>query len=246
MPRFFSFLILPLIAIAIILYLIISKQDSTPTTGPSSIKDTIIVIDAGHGGEDPGKVGLNNALEKDINLSIAKLLHSLLEEKGFQVYLTRTDDSAPDSKREDMTNRAEFIEQKQPDFIISIHQNSYTDESVSGPQVFYYSSSPEGKAFADVMQQTINSHINPTKPRSPQANNNYYLLKNAPSPMIIVECGFLSNPQDAALLITEDYQKQMAQGIYLGLLAYYESLFGPDHSSDSEIPSELLPATDAS
>ena len=246
MPRFFSFLILPLIAFAIILYLISSKQDSSPTTGPSSIKDTIIVIDAGHGEEDPGKVGINGALEKDINLSIAKLLHALLEDKGFQVYLTRTDDSAPDSKREDMTKRAQFIEEKQPDFIISIHQNSYTDASIFGPQVFYYSSSPEGKAFADIMQQTINTFLNVTKPRSPQANNNYYLLKNAPSPMVIVECGFLSNPQDAALLITEGYQKQIAQGIYLGLLAYYESLFGPGNSPDSEIPSELIPATDAS
>ena len=64
--------------------------------------------------------------------------------------------------------------------------------------------------------------------------------------MVIVECGFLSNPEDAALLITEAYQKKMAQGIYLGLLAYYESLFGPDNSPDSEIPSELFPATDAS
>lgn len=245
MPRFFSFMI-PLIALAMLLFLIVSKKDTSPTTGPSSIKDTIIVIDAGHGGRDPGKVGVNNALEKDINLSVTKLLQGLLEEKGFLVYLTRTDDSALDSKREDMTKRAEFIEQKQPDFIISIHQNSYTDASVFGPQIFYYSNSPEGKAFATVMQETINTFLNITKPRSPQANNNYYLLKNAPAPMIIVECGFLSNPQDAELLITEAYQEQMAQAIYLGVLAYYESLFGPDTSPDSEIPSELLPATDAS
>lgn len=182
-----------------------------------------VVIDAGHGGEDPGKVGVNNALEKDINLAVALKLKSILENKGFTVYLTREDDSALSSKKEDMKARMDLIKEIMPIFIVSIHQNSFTDESVCGPQVFYYSKSPDGKDFALIMQEELNKHLTPVKPRTAMANDNYYLLKEAPTPIIIVECGFLSNTSEADLLTTDSYQEKLARGIYFGIKAYYDA-----------------------
>ena len=212
-----------LFSVCILFYHFIIEKPSSDTTSKNQPNGISIVIDAGHGGEDPGKVGVNNALEKDINLSICLKLKTLLENKGFTVYLTRDKDSAPDSKKEDMTSRMNYIKEIQPDFIVSIHQNSFTDESVNGPQVFYYSESTEGKAFAQTMQSEINNYIKPEHPRVSQANNNYYLLKNSPAPIVIVECGFLSNPVEADLLITDAYQQKISRAIYFGIVAYFES-----------------------
>ncbi|MBQ8038660.1 MAG: N-acetylmuramoyl-L-alanine amidase [Lachnospiraceae bacterium] len=189
-------------------------SDTYDTTTKNASTGTCIVIDPGHGGEDPGKVGINNALEKDINLAIAQKLKSILENKGYMVYLTREDDSVPSSKREDMTERMNLIKEVMPIFTISIHQNSFTDETVCGPQVFYYETSQEGKDFAQIMQNALNTNLSPAKPRNTQANNNYYLLKEAPTPIIIVECGFLSNTSEADLLISDLYQQKVARAIY--------------------------------
>ena len=118
--------------------------------------DTIcICVDAGHGGTDPGKVGVNNIEEKEINLQIAKKLRTSLEKQGFQVVMTRTGDAdlseagADNTKVSDMRNRVAFIKKKKAAFTVSIHQNSYTAESVHGAQVFYYSESAEGKKLAE-------------------------------------------------------------------------------------------------
>ena len=214
-------------------------SDASDTASKKASKGTCIVIDPGHGGEDPGKVGINNALEKDINLSIAQKLKSILENKGYVVYLTREDDSVPSSKREDMTERMNLIKEVMPIFTISIHQNSYTDEAVCGPQVFYYETSEEGKSFAEIMQNTLNTNLSPAKPRNTQANNNYYLLKEAPTPIIIVECGFLSNTAEADLLISDLYQQKIARAIYLGIAAYNKTEAEPssDSASDSTLNS---------
>ena len=216
-------------SICVLFYHFVLEDSSSGATSKSQSNGISIVIDAGHGGDDPGKVGVNNALEKDINLAIALELKAMLENKGFTVYLTREDDSALSSKKEDMKARMDMIKEIQPAFIVSIHQNSYTDASVCGPQVFYYSESPEGKEFAQIMQQEINNFLTPAKPRVSQANNNYYLLKESPAPIIIVECGFLSNPEEADLLTTTTYQQKIARGIYFGIMSYYEG-----SSSESE------------
>lgn len=115
---------------------------------------TCIVIDAGHGGSDPGKVGIHGEKEKELNLEIAKKLQSLLEKEGFRVVLTREEDEglysdhARNKKVEDMKKRCEIIDDADPVFTISIHQNSYPEEYVKGPQVFYYGSSKEGENLA--------------------------------------------------------------------------------------------------
>ena len=194
-----------------------------------SVDYPTIVLDAGHGGMDPGKVGVNNVLEKDINLSIVLKLKNLLEKEGFTVYLTRTSDSllsTPNStswKRDDMNARIQMVEQVQPFFTVSVHQNSFPDSTVNGPQVFYYKDSVESATMAQVIQDILNTQLQPEKKRAPQANTNYYLLTRTPTPTVIVECGFLSNPTEADLLIQEEYQNRVAYSIFSGILAYYKA-----------------------
>jgi len=181
-----------------------------------------IVIDAGHGGNDPGKVGVNDALEKDINLQIAKKVKELLEEKDMKVVMTRVDDvmlgsgESNNKKLQDMKERVSLMKQEKPDLVVSIHQNSYTDSSVSGAQVFYYTGSKEGERAAKLMQEALLS-INENNKRQAKANDSYYLLKHVDAPAIIVECGFLSNPQEAEKLITEEYQYLISNAIVKGI-----------------------------
>lgn len=187
---------------------------------------TCIVIDAGHGGSDPGKVGVNGALEKDLNLQIALKLKSLFEKEDIKVMLTRDsdaglyDENASNQKSQDMRRRCEIIEETGPVFTISIHQNSYTDSSVSGAQCFYYDSSPESKELAETIQASFAERVDKERPRSAKGNTSYYLLKKTTIPTVIVECGFLSNPTDAENLIKEDYQQDVAWAIYMGAMQY--------------------------
>lgn len=186
--------------------------------------EVCIVIDAGHGGDDPGKIGINKEKEKDINLKIAKELQKLLEEEGIKVVMTRTDDaglyqqSSNNKKVEDMRKRCEIITEAKPVFTVSIHQNSYPQESVSGAQVFYYGQSQEGKKLAETLQKTLVEQLDPKNHRQAKANESYYLLKKTPSPTVIVECGFLSNYKEAELLKTEEYQKKVAEAVKTGIL----------------------------
>ena len=217
----------------------LSTEDSTEDSHAKNYP--VIVLDAGHGGFDPGKVGINGALEKDINLSIVKKLQTLLENKGFTVYLTREKDAllAPanstSKKKDDMIARVEMVTKINPFFTISIHQNSFTDSSTSGPQVFYYHDSEESATMAQVIQDVLNSQLAPQKKRAPQANTNYYLLTRTPTPTVIVECGFLSNPAEADLLTQEEYQSRVANSIYLGILSYYEASTSNASTSNQQL-----------
>lgn len=187
-----------------------------------------IVIDAGHGGADPGKVGINKAEEKDINLKIAEYLKKLLEKGDIKVVMTRTDDNGlaqkgtENWKVEDMRKRCEIIAKEKPVFTVSIHQNSYPEESIKGAQVFYYGQSAEGKELAEILQKSLVEQLDKTNHRQAKANESYYLLKKTESPTVIVECGFLSNSEEAELLVTEEYQKKVAKAIKSGILQYLE------------------------
>ena len=250
MPKFF-YGILFSVVLLILLYTF-TNPDKDNTSNSESIYNTeestedtsvkkdypVIVLDAGHGGFDPGKVGVNGALEKDINLSIVKKLKALLEEEGFTVHLTRDKDTllAPvnssSKKKDDMIARIDLITRLNPFFTISIHQNSFTDPSSSGPQTFYYKESEESATMAQVLQDVLNTQLSPAKNRAPQANENYYLLTRTPTPTVIVECGFLSNPTEADLLTQDEYQSRVAHSIFIGILSYYEA------TTSSQTPSE--------
>lgn len=187
-----------------------------------------IVIDAGHGANDPGKVGVNGVLEKDINLAVALRLRTMLENKGYRVVMTRdtdailADKNATNQKREDMVARVHVIEEADPVMAVSVHQNSFSNGAVCGPQVFYYSESAEGKEIAMTMQASLDEILAPESPRKTKANNEYYMLKKTPTPTVIVECGFLSNDREAELLSTELYQNKVARAIYFGICDYMQ------------------------
>lgn len=190
-------------------------------------KKTVIVIDAGHGGADPGKVGATGTLEKEINLAVAKKAAQLLEEDGYIVVLTREDDvglypaGSENKKRDDMKERVRKITEADPALVVSIHQNSYPAAACKGAQMFYYRTSAEGKELARVMQESFLEVLQDGNRRKEKANSDYYLLRKAPCPIVIAECGFLSTPEEEALLVTEEYQEKLAQAIRAGIRKYF-------------------------
>ena len=185
-----------------------------------------VVIDAGHGGWDPGKVGIDGQLEKDINLAIALRLKEYLEASDVNVILTREDDNGlyPEGERNkkmsDMKKRCQIIEEAAPDLAVSIHQNSYHEEYVFGGQVFYYKNSQKGKTLAEILQKRFNYVLGEKNSRQAKANGNYYLLLHVKAPIAIVECGFLSNRAEAARLQDEDYQDRMAWTVHMGIMEF--------------------------
>lgn len=186
----------------------------------------VVVVDAGHGGRDPGKVGVDGCLEKDLNLEIAKKVQAILEQQDIKVIMIRDTDKGlyeeqtSNKKVQDMKNRCALINETEPDCVVSIHQNSYHEEYVSGAQVFYYSSSAEGKALAETLQSELVSYADPENHRQAKANDSYYLLKKTEAPIAIVECGFLSNWEEAAKLQDDGYQSRIAWAVSMGILMY--------------------------
>lgn len=185
-----------------------------------------VVIDVGHGGIDSGKVSPTGILEKDVNLVIAKKLGALLAQADVEVVYTREsdcglyDDGDSNKKVADLRNRCALIAETQPDCTVSIHQNSYSSEEVRGAQVFYYGQSAQGKALAEAVQQSLITRADPDNHRAAKANDSYYLLKRTASPTVIVECGFLSCPAEAELLVSDDYQDRLVWAIHMGVMQY--------------------------
>lgn len=190
-------------------------------------EEITVVVDAGHGGNDPGKVGVSGTLEKDINLSIALKLKAELEKRGIKVILTRESDTslaiegATNKKTSDMNKRMEITNSARADLLVSVHQNSFTDPKVQGAQVFYYKNSKESEDIAVTVQAELVNSLDKDNKRKAKANNDYYVLRKSTCPAIIVECGFLSNSQEEAKLVSEEYQQDIAEaiaeGVYKGL-----------------------------
>lgn len=184
-----------------------------------------IVIDAGHGGWDPGKVIDNGEKEKNVNLAIAKKLQGYLEQGGAIISPTRVEDEAlSENKREDLKDRKKLGQNEDVDLFISIHQNAFPKESVKGAQVFYYKNSEEGKKLAESIQARLKEVVDIDNTRVPKPNNEYYLLKDTKVPSVIVECGFLSNGEEYKNLMDGKYQEKVAWAIYMGILDFYEAM----------------------
>lgn len=194
-------------------------------------KGVCVVIDAGHGGSDPGKVGINNQLEKELNLKIAEILKGFLQAEGVEVVMTRQsddglyDEDASNKKVQDMKRRLEIIEKADPEIVVSIHQNSYHEEYVKGAQVFYYSTSENSRQLAEVIQEQLKS-LDPDNRREAKGNDSYFLLKKTSKPIVIVECGFLSNREEAEKLSSDLYQEKMAWNIHMGIMKYLNRNLG--------------------
>lgn len=207
---------------------LLSREAALYVTGTVSNENTAftVVIDSGHGGNDPGKIAADGTLEKDINLAIALKLQTYLEAADVHVIMTRTTDeglydpNASNKKVQDMKNRITLMEESNADLIVSIHQNSYSDSAIHGAQVFYYTTSSASKTLAETLQNILIRDLDPENHRQAKANDSYYLLKKTTRPIVIVECGFLSNPDEAALLKSDSYQDEIAWVLHLGILQH--------------------------
>ena len=189
----------------------------------------LVIIDAGHGGDDPGKIGVDGVQEKELNLKMALALRDLLEQQDVEVLMTREDagglydERTSNKKVQDMRRRCELINREKPACVVSIHQNSYHEESIHGAQVFYYKTSKESGELAKILQKELARVVEPTNHRQAKANDTYYLLKKTEAPTVIVECGFLSNWDECAKLQNEEYQAKLVWAIQMGVLKYLNS-----------------------
>lgn len=188
-----------------------------------------IVIDAGHGGIDNGVQGVNSRTdEADINLAIARFLKGNFTAAGFNCVMTRTSeaglygDTSKGFKMRDMKKRKEIIENSKADMVISVHQNSCSLPSKRGGIVFFEKSSEESGELAANIQNELNALPQCVKP-SGAMYGDYYMLKCTQSPSVIVECGFLTNPEDDKLLNDEAYQRAVAYAIFKGAVSYYSN-----------------------
>ena len=188
-----------------------------------NFSEKCIVIDSGHGGADPGKVGVAGTNEKEINLAIAKKLQERLEDAQINVIMTRDTDndlsveSDKSKKKADLERRCDIINSSGADMVISIHQNSYVTPKAEGAQVFYYKKSEESKRIAQIMQGILGEKLGTTRQIK---SDNYYILLHSKLPTIISECGFLSNPEEEQRLCTEEYQEKVADALYCGIIEY--------------------------
>lgn len=215
----------------LISFYFLSRQAAQVSAELGKQKNTeTIMVDPGHGGKDPGMVGVGGLEEKGINLEISLILRDVLEERGWNVLLTREsdkglyDETADNKKAQDLQRRIALIDEKKPVLTVSIHQNSYEDQTVKGPQVFYYESSSEGKKLAECIQETMNKELGIEKVRKAKGNTSYYLLKRSSSVLVIAECGFMTNPEEAELLQTVEYQKRIAEALADGIEKYLSDL----------------------
>lgn len=213
----------------------------------NSAVSPVIIIDAGHGGEDGGTQSADGILEKDINLSVSLKINDILIKEGFTTLLVRDGDyliydenssSIREKKKSDIYNRMEIMEKTDNCIFLSVHQNYFTESKYSGAQVFYSKNDAESEKIASEIQQAIVSEIQPDNTRQIKASGKeIYLLYNAQAPAVMVECGFLSNNEEAKKLSDEAYQQKMAEAIVKGLKNYFlnaEKQSQGDNSNGSE------------
>ena len=208
----------------------------TATTDPAS---RIIILDAGHGGEDGGTSSTDGTKEKDINLAVTLRLKAMLDSAGFQVKMTRETDIAVNDpnldtvkqrKVSDIKNRLKLIQNTPNCIFISIHQNHFSESKYNGTQVFYSKNHEDSKAIAEDIQNQVVTFIQPENKREIKpATESIYLLWNTNVPAVLVECGFLSNSDEESKLKTDNHQQLLVDGIVKGIDQYFS-----DDSSTEE------------
>jgi N-acetylmuramoyl-L-alanine amidase len=199
--------------------------DTQPAMKPGLLlSGKVFAVDPGHGGYDPG-VMRDGIAEKDVALEISLLLRAYLQSAGARVVMTRETDrdlllpAAGPKKQQDMKNRMQIINGARPDLLLSIHVNSIASPVWRGAQVFHKAGEGNSKVIAEAIQQELRRILaNTDREVKP---GNYYVLNEAKSPAVLVECGFLSNPEEARLLADRAYQSKLAWAVYAGLLRYY-------------------------
>ena len=195
------------------------------------VTNKVIILDAGHGTPDEGAESSSGTLEAPINLQITLKIQKLLESSGATVILTRSDDNSiceidaetiREKKVSDVKERVKIGNNSSADVFVSIHLNKISESQYSGWQTFYKNSDENSKKLATSIQNSLNSTISNNYDRIPHTISNVYIMKNVEIPITIVECGFLSNKDDEARLKTDEYQQELAWGIYNGIMNYFE------------------------
>lgn len=221
-----SILIVTVLAITALTMAFCLSALSKTAAGSLDASKIKIVLDAGHGGIDGGVSGVNTGVkESDLNLAVVKKLEKYLTDAGMTVVLTRNSAAGlygaatGNLKKRDMKKRKEIIEKENPAIVVSVHMNNYALQDRRGAQVFYKDGDENGKLLADSIQRSFNAMDSCVREYS-ALTGDYFMLNCSEVPSVIAECGFLSNPQDEALLITEEYQSEIAYAIFKGIVGY--------------------------
>ena len=205
-------------------------KENTLQTVAVPVSNKTIIVDAGHGLPDEGAINSEGISEEKINLAIATKLQNLLESSGGTVILTRSDEngiydensnSISQKKVSDIRNRVKIANESSADIFVSIHLNKISQSKYYGWQSFYKDGDENSKKLATCIQNNLNQVITTENKRMPHKLTNVYLMKHVEIPISIIECGFLSNEAETAKLITEEYQLQLAWGIYNGIMDYF-------------------------
>lgn len=228
---FFVFCIFLVYSFIVAGILKLKDENESIMTNSTAVTSHVIVIDAGHGKPDEGAVGLYGTTEEAINLKIALKLQALIEQSGGIVYLTRSDENgiySADSntikqmKVSDIKNRVAIGNQEDVDVFISIHLNKYPESIYSGWQTFYQSDNEESLKLATCIQEGLNNSISTPNNRVPLPLKGIYIMDNVENTTVTVECGFLSNEDEAKKLQEDEYQDKLAWGIFIGIQDFFK------------------------
>lgn len=193
--------------------------------------EKIVILDAGHGGEDPGTVGVTGVYEKDLNLQMVLQIGELLEERGYVVVYTRTDDRLLYTEEEnikgirktsDLKNRCKAANKYPDSILVSIHMNSFGDGKYSGLQVYYSSNDDESRGLAEKIQSSVRDGLQKENKRVIKEGKGMYILDKSEPTSVLIECGFLSNKVECEKLSEKEYQKELSFSIVCGIIEYIE------------------------
>lgn len=217
------------------------SNNNSWTTWSLPLSGKVIILDAGHGGPDGGAVSSQGIIEKEVSLPITNFLREYLQEGGAIVYMTREGDydladqstsGLRKRKVEDLHNRVKFVNERDADFLISIHLNSIPSPKWYGAQTFYYPTRKENGRMAYLIQDEIIENLQNTSRKARKPSNEIYLLQEINKPGVMVEVGFLSHPEESMLLADIAYQKKLAASIYQGILRFYSGEKVPGEESN--------------
>lgn len=222
------------ISSAIILSIFFSctnTKNSSELVSSTPVSNHIVILDAGHGNPDGGAVGQDGSIESNLNLEIVLKLQKFLEASNCTVILTRSDENGiyettaetiREQKVSDMKNRVDIANNSNAEIFVSIHMNKLEQSQYSGWQTFYKNNDDTSKEIAENIQTSLNYFIKKENSRTIKSISGIYLTKNVEIPLVIVECGFLSNAEENKLLQTDSYQNELAWSIYIGIMDYFK------------------------
>ena len=187
----------------------------------AALDGKVIVVDAGHGGFDPGAIGVSGVHEDELNLKVARYLEAELKAAGAEVIMTRIDENAiAENKELDMAKRRQIIQESGSDIVVSVHMNWFDDPEISGPVVIFMDNSVAGEKLALQIQQSLNDALEPQTAGKARSGK-FYILKSGYQPCVIMECGYLSNHDEEQKLKQDDYQRRIAKAACEGIMRYF-------------------------